>query len=153
MENNVKKRETTSIFEDGDRKFEITSFDPIEGNYILVQIITFVLPFGIGDILSKQFGSEINLLKTEAPKMMPKEDFITLQKDILKTINEVYEGGAKSPVLRENGTYGIANVSMSLFVKLIIASLAFNFKDFFEGAPSLEAVIGAQDLQFANTQI
>lgn len=153
MENNVQQRETTSIFEDGGRKFEITSFDPIEGNYILLQVINFILPFGLGDILSKEVGSEISSLQPEAPTMMSKEDFISLQRDILKTINEVYESGAKSPVVRSNGTYGIPNVSMALFLKLIIASLTFNFKSFFADVPSLEAIIEDQVSPFANTQI
>lgn len=141
--NNVQKRETTSIFERDGRKFQINSYDPIEGNYILVQIISFVLPFGIGDLLEKEVGSEVKANSKTELKPMPKEDFIQLQKDILKTIYEVYDSGNKSPVVRDNGTYGISDVSMQLFIELIIASLAFNFKDFFGGEGSLKQLLQA----------
>lgn len=141
MENSIRKRETTSIYEDNGRKFQINSFDPLEGNYILLQLVNFSLPFGVGELLSSQVKPSSE--KVEVPeinkntKMMSKEDFISLEKDILKTIYEVYDNGEKSPVLRENGTYGIMDMSMSLAIKLVVASLAFNFKDFFEDVPSL----------------
>lgn len=128
MENSFKKRETTSIFEYEDRKFEIGSFDPMEGNYILMQILMFTLPFGISDALNEKFGTNN---KTEQ-KTISKEDFIQLQTDILSNVNEILYTGEKTPVVRQNRTYGISDVSMMLIIKLIIATLAFNFKDFFK---------------------
>lgn len=147
MANNFEKRVTDSIYEDNGRKFKLGSYDPIEGNYILSQVISFVLPFGIGDALFSSLegeGSEVKLSKGKtqmnAPKM-PKEDFMDLVRSILMTISEVYEGGSESPVVRENGTYGVADVSMALVVKLVIASLAFNFRDFFEEVPLAKELI------------
>lgn len=128
MENSFKKRETTSIFDCEDRKFEIGSFDPMEGNYILMQILMFTLPFGISDALNEKFGTNN---KTEQ-KTISKEDFIQLQTDILSNVNEILYTGEKTPVVRPNRTYGISDVSMMLIIKLIIATLAFNFKDFFK---------------------
>ena len=128
MENSFKKRETTSIFDYEDRKFEIGSFDPMEGNYILMQILMFTLPFGISDALNEKFGTNN---KTEQ-KTISKEDFIQLQTDILSNVNEILYTGEKTPVVRPNRTYGISDVSMMLIIKLIIATLAFNFKDFFK---------------------
>lgn len=128
MENSFKKRETTSIFDYEDRKFEIGSFDPMEGNYILMQILMFTLPFGISDALNEKFGTNN---KTEQ-KTISKEDFIQLQTDILSNVNEILYTGEKTPVVRQNRTYGISDVSMMLIIKLIIATLAFNFKDFFK---------------------
>ena len=128
MENSFKKRETTSIFDYEDRKFEICSFDPMEGNYILMQILMFTLPFGISDALNEKFGTNN---KTEQ-KSIGKEDFIQLQTDILSNVNEILYTGEKTPVVRSNRTYGISDVSMILIIKLIIATLAFNFKDFFK---------------------
>lgn len=128
MENSFKKRETTSIFDYEDRKFEICSFDPMEGNYILMQILMFTLPFGISDALNEKFGTNN---KTEQ-KTISKEDFIQLQTDILSNVNEILYTGEKTPVVRQNRTYGISDVSMMLIIKLIIATLAFNFKDFFK---------------------
>ena len=138
MENSVLKRVTNDLYEDNGRKFKLKSFDPIEGNFILTQVVSFVLPFGIGDALSSMVGegSEMKSRKarTDMPRMS-KDEFTALMKDILMTVEEVYEGGNTSPVVRENGTYGIANFSMSLAIKLVIASLAFNFKSFFEEVP------------------
>ena len=127
MENSFKKRETTSIFDYEDRKFEIGSFDPMEGNYILMQILMFTLPFGISDALNEKFGTN----NKTAQKTISKEDFIQLQTDILSNVNEILYTGEKTPVVRQNRTYGISDVSMMLIIKLIIATLAFNFKDFF----------------------
>ena len=128
MENSFKKRETTSIFEYEDRKFEIGSFDPMEGNYILMQILMFTLPFGISDALNEKFGTN----NKAEQKTISKEDFIQLQTDILSNVNEILYTGEKTPVVRQNRTYGISDVSMMLIIKLIIATLAFNFKDFFK---------------------
>jgi len=137
--NNFKKHETFTTYEVNDRKFIINAYDPMLGNYILFQVITFVLPMGLDKALSKEVGTETKpTASVENVKMMSKEDFINLQKDILVTINEEMPGGHLAPVLRENGTYGISDVSMSLVLKLLVASLAFNFKDFFNEFPSLE---------------
>lgn len=138
MENSIEKRTTSNIYEDGERKFKLGSYDPIEGNYILVQIMTFALPFGIGDAIA---GLDEGTEKREAPKSLPKmgkEEFKSLMRDILMTVSEVYEGGNSSPVVRDNGTYGVADLTMALAVKLVIASLAFNFKSFFEDVPLLK---------------
>ena len=48
---NIAKREVSSDIEIEGRKFIIGSFNPLDGNYILMQLLTFVLPLGIGDIL------------------------------------------------------------------------------------------------------
>ena len=149
---NIKKRETTSIFDLDGRKFEINSFDPMEGNYILSQIITFVLPFGLSDILSSNVGGTEKAVG-KSGTVMSKKDFINLQIDILKTVNEIYETGNKSPVVRENGTYGVADVSMNLLLQLLIASLAFNFKSFFVDGPLSSTFMQGLSTTFANTKI
>ena len=139
MENsNFKKHETFTTFEVDDRKFIINAYDPMLGNYIVFQLINFMLPFGINGMLSKEFGTEVKPSSVGTPSVMSKEDFINLQKDILVTITEQMPGGHQAPVLRENGTYGISDVTMTLVLKLLVASLAFNFKDFFKELPSLE---------------
>lgn len=144
MTNSFEKRVTTDIYEDGNRKFKLNSYDPIEGNYILTQVISFALPFGIGEAIMNAVSEESSELSNKSNNRnlprMPKNEFISLVSDILRTIEEVYEGGATSPVVRENGTYGVDNLSMSLVVKLVIASLAFNFKGFFEDVPLLKEV-------------
>lgn len=135
-----KKRETYTTFENEGRKFKINSYDPMTGNYILMQIISCILPFGITDAIKQQApGSEkvMNSVNSSG-KMISKNDFIALQTDILSTVEEIYSSGNTSPVVRENGTYGVEDVTAILCLKLIIASLTFNYKDFFKELPSLD---------------
>ena len=140
-----KKRETYTTYENEGRKFKINSFDPMSGNYILMQILTCVLPFGISDALNQQVpGSEIAMKAANiSGKMMSKQDFIALQTDILSTVEEILPSGNTSPVVRENGTYGVEDVTSILCLKLIIASLTFNYKDFFKELPSLDSLTKA----------
>ena len=140
-----KKRETYTTYENEGRKFKINSFDPMSGNYILMQILTCVLPFGISDALKQQVPGSETAMKTAniSGKMMSKQDFISLQTDILSTVEEILPSGNTSPVVRENGTYGVEDVTSILCLKLIIASLAFNYKDFFKELPSLDSLTTA----------
>ena len=138
-----KKRETYTTYENEGRKFKINSYDPMSGNYILMQILSCVLPFGISDALKQQVPGSETAMKTAniGGKMMSKQDFISLQTDILSTVEEILPSGNTSPVVRENGTYGVEDVTSILCLKLIIASLAFNYKDFFKELPSLDSLI------------
>lgn len=149
---NIFKRETTSTYNMGGRNFLINSFDPMEGNYILAQILTFVLPFGIGDMLKSSMGTEMKSDIGSTGKMMNKKDFINLQIDILKNVEEIFPTGEKSPVVRENGTYGISDVTMGMLIKLIVATLAFNFKDFFDGIQSEDSTMGNLVSKFVNSK-
>lgn len=149
---NIYRRETTSTYNMGGRNFLINSFDPMEGNYILAQILTFVLPFGIGDMLKSSMGTEMKSDIGSTGKMMNKKDFINLQIDILKNVEEIFPTGEKSPVVRENGTYGISDVTMGMLIKLIVASLAFNFKDFFDGIQSEDSTMGNLVSKFVNSK-
>ena len=140
-----KKRETYTTYENEGRKFKINSYDPMSGNYILMQILSCVLPFGISDALKQQVPGSETAMKTAniGGKMMSKQDFIALQTDILSTVEEILPSGNTSPVVRENGTYGVEDVTSILCLKLIIASLAFNYKDFFKELPSLDSLTKA----------
>lgn len=149
---NIYRRETTSTYNMGGRNFLINSFDPMEGNYILAQILTFVLPFGIGDMLKSSMGTEMKSDIGSTGKMMNKKDFINLQIDILKNVEEIFPTGEKSPVVRENGTYGISDVTMGMLIKLIVAALAFNFKDFFDGIQSEDSTMGNLVSKFVNSK-
>lgn len=150
---NISRRETTSTYNMGGRNFLINSFDPMEGNYILAQILTFVLPFGIGDMLKSSMGTEMKSDIGYTGKMMNKKDFINLQIDILKNVEEIFPTGEKSPVVRENGTYGISDVTMGMLIKLIVTALAFNFKDFFDGIQSEDSTMGNLVSKFVNSKI
>lgn len=154
MENKeFKKRETKSTYSINGRNFQINSYDPMVGNYILMQIVSQVMPMGLGNMLNQEFGTEsIPSVGSASAPMMSKRDFIQLQVDILSTVYELYDTGEKSPVVRENCTYGVADVNMMMIMKLLIASLAFNFKDFFDAVPSLKGSIGGKISNLVNTK-
>ena len=141
LNSNINKRETFTTFDHEGRRFIINSYNPLVGNYLLIQAITFVLPFGLSNILSSTIGgTEKNVNIGKSSKIMSKEEFIQFQQDVLETIEEEFESGQRSPVMRSNGTFGISDVSSNLIVKLLIASLAFNFKDFFNDLPSIDGL-------------
>lgn len=134
---NVKKRVTEDTMKIGDRTFKLHSFDPLLGNYILLKLFTMVLPFGIGDMIKGAIGKGTEKIPTSSSDAQPmgKADFLEMQKDILSHVTEVLQGG-ESPVVRENGTYGISDFTMSIALQLLIAAIAFNFNDFFGDALS-----------------
>ena len=142
----AQKRTTFDYYEESGRKFKLNAFDPLEGNYILTQVLTFAMPMGLSSMLSIALGERVG---TEGiiPELgisnqkMSKRDFIELQRDVLKTVEEVYPSGETSPVIRENGTFGVENLSMKLSLNLIIASIAYNFKDFFGDVPSIDSLV------------
>ena len=141
MLNSIEKRETCSETIIGDRCFVIESYDPLVGNYILMQLFTYVLPMGLDGSMQENIPGSEKVLSGLERKTMSKREFIDLQRDILSTVYEKYSTGQKSPVVRENGTYGISDISVSLCLRLIISSLAFNFKSFFE-EEGLSGVLG-----------
>lgn len=119
-----KKRVTEKVLDIEGRTFKIVKFDPLLGNYILLKCVTEVLPFGIGEKAGIEHKSEA--------KPINKEDFISLQADVLKHAYEILPGDTP-PVVRENDTYGVMDLSMGIAIQLLIGVLAFNFSDFFVG--------------------
>lgn len=134
----IKKRETFTTCEIDGRSFTVNAYDPMVGNYILYQILTSVLPMGIGSTLNSNFGSELVPSDVTKANKMSKEEFVALQVEVLSTVEENMPSGHKAPVVRQNGTYGVQDVSMGLTIKLFIKSIVFNFKDFFSGSQSIE---------------
>ena len=89
-ENNFKIHKEYDFFDVEGRRFKLNSYDPMEGNYLLFQLFSFVLPFGIGSAISKKAGTEKIPVDTSTNKMMSKNDFILFETDVLKTVEEVY---------------------------------------------------------------
>lgn len=125
---NISKRETAKLIDINDRTFKIVKFDPLIGNYILLQLIQFILPFGISD----KVGIPEKLTSGISRVAMGKNDFLELQRDILSVCSEVLPAG-ETPAVREDGSYGIIDFTSQIAIQLLIASVAFNFSDFFDG--------------------
>ena len=132
---NFKKRVTENELTIEGRTFRLRKFDPLLGNYILMKLFTMTLPFGIGDILKQAAtkNTEMSAIASANTKteMMSKADFLELQRDILSHCYEVLPAG-ETPVVMQNGQYGIMNFTMGICMQLLIATIAFNFNDFFE---------------------
>lgn len=124
---NIKKRETAKLVDIEDRTFRISKFDPLIGNYILLQLVQFILPFG----LSEKLGVPDALTSSVNQSVMNKSQFLELQRDILSVCEEVLPAG-ETPVVREDGTYGIIGFTSTIAIRLLIASVTFNFSDFFD---------------------
>lgn len=124
---NIKKRETAKLVDIDDRTFRISKFDPLLGNYILLQLVQFILPFG----LSEKIGVPDALTSNVNQSVMNKAQFLELQRDILSVCEEVLPAG-ETPVVREDGTYGIIGFTSTIAIRLLIASITFNFSDFFD---------------------
>lgn len=142
------KRKTEDIYEVRGRTFVLKKFDPMVGNYILMQILTMTLPFGLSSAISKAVGANIgggNTMK------MSKEDFIDLQKDILSFVYEQLPGNI-TPVINSNGSYGVMDLDMMLCFQLIVSCLAFNFSDFFGDEGFAGLLTGSPISNTANTQ-
>ena len=119
------KRETEKLLEIDGRTFMIKKYDPLLGNYIVAQLMMYAMPSGFHQVSQDVPGS------TQANKpVMNKGEFIELQKDILSCCGEVLPAGT-APVINSNGTYGITGFDSNIALKLLIAAVAFNFKDFF----------------------
>lgn len=127
---NISKRKVEDEVEIDGRTFKLKAFDPLLGNYILVKLLTTVLPFGISSALNEKSGTEMLPVDTNKVQEISKKDFMELQKDVLSFCYEVLPGD-NPPVIRENGTYGVANLTMKIVFQLLISCLAFNFADFF----------------------
>lgn len=132
----MEKRKTEDIYEVDGRKFILKKFDPLTGNYIMMQILSVALPFGIGQKLKAMIGDNFEL----GTSKMSKEEFIGLQKDILGFVSEKLEGN-NAPIINDNGSYGVMDFTMSLSIQLIVAELAFNFVDFFDVSQFASGII------------
>lgn len=123
---NISKRQNSKLIDINERTFKINKFDPLMGNYILLQLVQFVLPFGI----SEKVGVPGALTESVSRVNMSKKDFLELQRDILSVCFEVLPAG-DTPVVREDGTYGIIDFTFQIAIQLLIATVTFNFSDFF----------------------
>lgn len=142
------KRKTEDILEVNGRKFVLTKFDPMLGNYILMKILTYTLPFGLSERIAQTMGVK----DVGGSQKIDKEDFIELQKDVLSCVYERLPD-RDAPILNKNGSYGVSDFTMSLSFVLIIAELGFNFASFFEESGLQDIIEGLQqDTPHANTQ-
>lgn len=131
--NSITKRATEDTVKIEERTFKLKKVDPLMGNYILMKLLTVALPFGIGDMLKSKIGvgtESIPTAKIGGTAIMGKADFLELQRDILSCCFEALPAGL-SPVVRDNGSYGIENFNSNIAIQLLIACIAFNFSDFF----------------------
>ena len=124
----MEKRKVEDIYEIGGRKFVLKKFDPMLGNYILLQLFTMTLPFGLSDKINQVLDASGQIGNNS--RMISKEEFMSLQKDILSYVYERLEG-RDAPLINNNGSYGVSDITIGILFQLLIAEIAFNFTDFF----------------------
>lgn len=136
VEMNIKKRVTEDEYKLGDRTFILEKYNPLTGNYLLFKVFTSLLPLGLDKLISKNIpgsGAMDNL--TRQP--MSKVEFVELQQDILSSVYERLPAG-RTPVIRQDGTFGCNPLTSPETIQLMIATLAFNFADFFADGGLME---------------
>lgn len=123
---NISKRQNAKLVDIEERTFKIKKFDPLMGNYILLQIMRYVLPFGI----SEKVGVPDSITNNVDRVNISKKDFIELQRDVLSVCYETLPAG-DAPIVRDDGTYGVMDFNSNIAIRLLIAAFTFNFSDFF----------------------
>lgn len=141
MDENIKKRVTEDTITLDGRTFVIKKFDPLMGNYIIAALSANLLPLGLGNLISANLGVDIGNNKNSP--VIDKKQFLELQRDILSVCYEVLSAG-RAPVITENGGYGINDFTSNIAIQLIVATVAFNYKDFFDASPLKFLIKGQQ---------
>ena len=125
------QRELFKDVEIGNRKFRLNKFDALTGSYVIYTVLTQILPMGL--------GNQIEGLPdmTKGMSVMPKEQFVELQKDCLKACSEIIMTGntvAPIPVLMSDGRWGIDDLAQdtATVMMLTIQVLGYNVKSFFD---------------------
>lgn len=123
----MEKRETSKIFEFGDRTWHIGKFNAWVGSYIAYKLMAEALPMGIG----KQAG----VPTPKGSKQMNRADFTELQKDCLGVCSEQLPGGLV-PVLNSEGNFAVVGLEhdTKTVLALTIQALVFNVADFFDAS-------------------
>lgn len=122
----MEKRETSKVFDFGDRKWRIGKFDAFTGSYIAYKLMAEVLPMGLAQQV------DIPLPPGDA-KPMSKADFFDLQRDCLGVCAELLDSGP-TPVLNEQGNFGVIGLEHDAptVLALTVQVLVFNVASFFD---------------------
>jgi len=118
-----KKRITQKEIVIKERTFIIKKVDALTGCYIAGVMASKLLPAGI----SGYTGIEL----PQSNQTMSKEEFASIQKDILSCVFEKLESGLVE-VFDDAGHFRITDIDSGLLLRLTIDSLQLNFADFFD---------------------
>lgn len=130
------KRETHKDIELNGRKWRVEKFDAHTGSFIAYKLMTQALPLLplIGGGAGLTFGDVTKVLHG-----LPKEDFISLQRDCLAVCKEITGVGAASvplPVIMPNGEWGVPGLEHDAFTVMILTihAVVFNMSGFFDAS-------------------
>jgi len=114
MENRV----TTKKIEVKGRKFVLEKFDPFFGVYLATTFIDSGNKSGLEGIIKSLLSK-------------PKDEFIQLQKDILRYCYEILPAG-RTRIIDDAGNFAVQDMSSALVLSLVVQSLMFSMTDFFD---------------------
>jgi hypothetical protein len=146
----MKKREEVKDIDIAGRKFRIRKFEAFTGSYIAYKIIGQIAPAALGN-----GGNENNISK--AVTSMNKEDFMSIQKDCLKMVQEIkIAGGNEMPmqIILENGRWGVEGLEQDAMTVMVLTVqvLMFNVSSFFDADRLKELTASLSGLNFANAK-
>lgn len=129
------KRESFKDIDIGNRKFRVHKFDALTGSYVIYTVLTQVLPMGLGNQIEELADNAKDSIKSMP--IMPKEQFMELQRDCLRACSEIIMTGntvAPIPILMSDGRWGVEDLShdAALAMMLTIQVLGYNVKSFFD---------------------
>jgi hypothetical protein len=144
----MKKREEIKDIDIAGRKFRIRKFEAFMGSYIAYKIIGQIAPAALGN-----GGNDI----AKAVTSMNKEDFISIQKDCLKMVQEIKQAGNNEmpmQIILENGRWGVEGLEQDAMtvMALTIQVLMFNVSSFFDADRLKELTASLSGLNFANAK-
>lgn len=111
----------------GDHKYRVGRFKAQVGSWILIQLLTKMLP----SLVSGQMGDSLSGLPTGGPSMS-EADFTAIQNHCLAACFR-YEGDVAMPVVAGAGVFAIREMEYDLgaVIALTVHALEFNFSSFF----------------------
>lgn len=119
----------------GDNVYQLTRMNPRIGSWIVAQLLTKMLPPGIGHAMLSELKLPVNL--PENRNEMTEEQFHNLQDHCLMVVRRYNKAGIAEPIMIPNGTFCFPDLDYDVvtIMGLTVHSLMFNVKPFFvEGA-------------------
>lgn len=114
----METRVTTKKIEVKGREFVLEKFDPFFGVYLATTFIGSGNKGGIEGIIKSLLSR-------------PKDEFIQLQKDILRYCYEILPAG-RVKLIDDGGNFAVQDMSSALVLSLVVQSLMFSMTDFFD---------------------
>lgn len=131
--------DATKDVEIGGAKYQIGRFRARDGSWILMQILTKMLPSTVEGAFVRESGASLSPGRAH----LSEEEFASIQGHALAVCRR-YENGAPMPILIRPDTWAVKELEYDVIavMSLTVHALVFNLAPFFEG-DGLSQIMGA----------